>query len=142
MAATCPKCRTELPRQLLWKALKSGTLDKAEITCPQCEQVLRVTPGSLATILALAILAMCPLPDVAHNPLAHLFPGPSANRNRHPGCPGSDPLGADLRPADCLLLEAGPVSTKAPKLLHQGLTDAAPPPRQDGGNAIDSALES
>ena len=61
MAATCPKCRTELPRQLLWKALKSGTLDKAEITCPQCEQVLRVTPKSLATILALAILPDVPI---------------------------------------------------------------------------------
>lgn len=56
MAATCPKCLAELPRQLLWKALKSGTLDKAEITCPQCGQLLRITPKSLATILALALL--------------------------------------------------------------------------------------
>ena len=56
MAATCPKCLAELPRQLLWKALKSGTLDKAEITCPQCQQVLRITPQSLATILALVLL--------------------------------------------------------------------------------------
>lgn len=59
MAATCPKCLEVLPRQLLWKALKSGTLDKAEITCPQCQKVLRITPKSLATILALALL-----PDV------------------------------------------------------------------------------
>lgn len=61
MAATCPKCLAELPRQLLWKALKSGTLDKAEITCPQCQQVLRITPKSLATILALAILPEVPI---------------------------------------------------------------------------------
>ena len=60
MAATCPKCQAELPRQLLWKALKSGTLDKAEVTCPQCQQVLRITPQSLATILALALV-----PDMA-----------------------------------------------------------------------------
>ncbi|MCY3756172.1 MAG: hypothetical protein OXG96_00455 [Acidobacteria bacterium] len=60
MAATCPKCLAELPRQLLWKALKSGTLDKAEVTCPQCQQVLRIVPKSLATILALALL-----PEVA-----------------------------------------------------------------------------
>ena len=60
MAATCPKCLAELPRQLLWKALKSGTLDKAEVTCPQCGQVLRITPKSLATILALVLL-----PDLA-----------------------------------------------------------------------------
>ena len=56
MAATCPKCLAELPRQLLWKALKSGTPDKAEVTCPQCQQVLRITPKSLVTILALALL--------------------------------------------------------------------------------------
>ena len=60
MAATCPQCFEELPRPLLWRALKSGTLDKAEITCPQCQQVLRITPRSLATILALALL-----PDLA-----------------------------------------------------------------------------
>ena len=60
MGATCPKCLAALPRPLLWKALKSGTLDKAEVTCPQCQQVLRITPQSLATILALALL-----PDVA-----------------------------------------------------------------------------
>lgn len=65
MAATCPKCSAELPRPLLWRALKSGTLDKAEITCPQCQQVLRITPRSLATILALAILALALLPDLA-----------------------------------------------------------------------------
>ena len=61
MAATCPKCHTALPRQLLWKALKSGTLDKVEITCPQCGQVLRITPQSLATILALALLPDVPI---------------------------------------------------------------------------------
>ena len=61
MSATCPKCLEELPRQLLWRALKSGTLDKAEITCPQCRQVLRITPKSLATILALAILPDLPI---------------------------------------------------------------------------------
>lgn len=61
MAATCPKCLAELPRPLLWKALKSGTLDKAEITCPQCQQVLRITPKSLATILALALLPEVPI---------------------------------------------------------------------------------
>lgn len=61
MAVTCPKCRAELPRQLLWKALKSGTLDKAEITCPQCHQVLRITPKSLVTILALALLPSVPI---------------------------------------------------------------------------------
>ena len=61
MPATCPKCREELPRQLLWKALKSGTLDKAEIICPQCHQVLRITPKSLATILALASLPTVPI---------------------------------------------------------------------------------
>ena len=61
MAATCPKCLEELPRQVLWKGLKSGTLDKAEITCPQCRQVLRITPKSLATILALAILPAVPI---------------------------------------------------------------------------------
>jgi len=61
MASTCPKCQAELPRQLLWKALKSGTLDKAEVTCPQCQQVLRITPKSLATILALALLPEVPI---------------------------------------------------------------------------------
>lgn len=61
MAVTCPKCLAELPRQLLWKALKSGTLDKAEVTCPQCQQVLRITPKSLATILALALLPEVPI---------------------------------------------------------------------------------
>ena len=61
MAATCPKCREELPRQVLWKGLKSGTLDKAEIVCPQCRQVLRITPKSLLTILALAILPTVPI---------------------------------------------------------------------------------
>jgi hypothetical protein len=71
MAATCPKCRQELPRRLLWKALKSGTLDKAEITCPRCEQVLRITPKSLATILALTLL-----PHVAIVPWLILSPDP------------------------------------------------------------------
>lgn len=61
MAATCPKCLAELPRPLLWKALKSGTLDKAEVTCPQCQQVLRITPQSLATVLALALLPEVPI---------------------------------------------------------------------------------
>ena len=65
MAATCPKCRGELPRQVLWKGLKSGTppgaLTKAEIICPQCRQVLRITPRSLGTILALAILPAVPI---------------------------------------------------------------------------------
>ena len=61
MAATCPKCLEQLPRQVLWKGLKSGTLDKAEIICPQCRQVLRITPKSLATILALAILPDVPI---------------------------------------------------------------------------------
>ena len=61
MSATCPKCLKELPRQLLWRALKSGTLDKAEITCPQCQRVLRITPNSLATILVLAILPDLPI---------------------------------------------------------------------------------
>ena len=61
MGATCPKCLAELPRPLLWKALKSGTLDKAEVTCPQCQQVLRITPKSLATILALALLPEVPI---------------------------------------------------------------------------------
>ena len=61
MAATCPKCRGELPRQVVWRGLKSGTLDKAEITCPQCRQVLRITPRSLGTILALAILPDVPI---------------------------------------------------------------------------------
>ena len=41
--------------------MKSGTLDKAEITCPQCGQVLRITPKSLLTILALAILPTVPI---------------------------------------------------------------------------------
>ena len=61
MAATCPKCLEQLPRQVVWKGLKSGTLDKAEIVCPQCRQVLRITPKSLATILALAILPDVPI---------------------------------------------------------------------------------
>lgn len=61
MSATCPKCHTELPRRLLWKPLKSGTLDKAEVTCPQCEQVLRITPKSLATILVLTLLPDVPI---------------------------------------------------------------------------------
>ena len=61
MAAICPKCREELPRQVVWKGLKSGTLDKAEIVCPQCRQVLRITPKSLLTILALAILPDLPI---------------------------------------------------------------------------------
>ncbi len=56
MAATCAKCRQELPRPLLWKALKSGILDKIKITCPQCQQVLRITPESQVIILTLAIL--------------------------------------------------------------------------------------
>ena len=74
MAATCPKCRTELPRQLLWKALKSGTLDKAEITCPRCDQVLRITPRSLATILALTLL-----PDVPIILWLILYPAPRSS---------------------------------------------------------------
>ena len=61
MAATCPICSAELPRRLLWKPLKSGTLDKAEITCPQCGQVLRITPRSLATILVLTLLPDVPI---------------------------------------------------------------------------------
>ena len=65
MAATCPKCLEQLPRQVLWKGLKSGTppgaLTKAEIICPQCRQVLRITPKSLLTILALAILPTVPI---------------------------------------------------------------------------------
>ena len=61
MSATCPKCQAELPRRLLWKPLKSGTLDKAEVTCPQCEQVLRITPKSLATILVLTLLPDVPI---------------------------------------------------------------------------------
>ena len=61
MAANCMKCHTELPRHLLWKALKSGTLDKSEVTCPQCEQVLRITPKSLATILVLTLLPDVPI---------------------------------------------------------------------------------
>ena len=65
MAATCPKCLEQLPRQVLWKGLKSGTppgaLTKAEIVCPQCRQVLRITPKSLLTILALAILPTVPI---------------------------------------------------------------------------------
>ena len=51
----------QLPRQVLWKGLKSGSLDKAEIVCPQCRQVLRITPKSLLTILALAILPTVPI---------------------------------------------------------------------------------
>ena len=74
MAATCPKCLAELPRQLLWKALKSGTLDKAEITCPRCEQVLRITPKSLATILTLVLL-----PHVAIVPWLILNPAPPSS---------------------------------------------------------------
>ena len=61
MAATCPKCREELPRQVVWRGLKLGSLDKAEIVCPQCRQVLRITPKSLLTILALAILPTVPI---------------------------------------------------------------------------------
>ena len=57
MAATCPKCRHELSRQLLWKALRSGILDKIEITCPQCQQVLRITPESQVIILTLTCLS-------------------------------------------------------------------------------------
>lgn len=56
MAATCPKCLAELPRKVLWKGLKLGILDKIEITCPQCQQVLRITPESQVIILTLAIL--------------------------------------------------------------------------------------
>ena len=41
--------------------MKSGSLDKAEIVCPQCRQVLRITPKSLLTILALAILPTVPI---------------------------------------------------------------------------------
>ena len=65
MAATCPKCREELPRQVVWRGLKLGTppgaLTKAEIICPQCHQVLCITPKSVATILALAILPDVPI---------------------------------------------------------------------------------
>ena len=65
MAATCPKCLEQLPRQVVWKGLKSGTppgaLTKAEIICPQCHQVLCITPKSVATILALAILPDVPI---------------------------------------------------------------------------------
>ena len=61
MAATCPNCREELPRQVVWRGLKLGSLDKAEIVCPQCRQVLRITLKSLATILALAILPTVPI---------------------------------------------------------------------------------
>ena len=65
MAATCPKCLEQLPRQVLWKGLKSGTppgaLTKAEIICPQCHQVLCITPKSVATILALANLPAVPI---------------------------------------------------------------------------------
>ena len=67
MAATCPKCLEQLPRQVLWKGLKSGTLDKAEITCPQCGQVLRITPKSDHP----GNPARC-----ADSALVHLFPGP------------------------------------------------------------------
>ena len=56
MAATCSKCLKELPRQLLWKALKSGVLDKIEITCPQCQQVLRIATESQMIILMLTLL--------------------------------------------------------------------------------------
>ena len=118
MAATCPKCLEQLPRQVLWKGLKSGTLDKAEIVCPQCRQVLRITPKSLATILALAIL-----PDVPITLWFIFFLAPASRRNRHPGFPGSD-APDEYRPADCLVPAAGPVSRKAQALLHQGLTDA------------------
>jgi hypothetical protein len=63
MAATCPKCSAELPRQLLWKALKSasGAVAKVEIKCPQCSQVLRIIPRSLTTILVLANLHSVPI---------------------------------------------------------------------------------
>ena len=57
MAATCPKCRHELSRQLLWKALISGVVHKIEITCPQCQQVLRITPESQMIILMLTCLS-------------------------------------------------------------------------------------
>ena len=61
MSATCPKCLEQLPRQVLWKGLKLGSLDKADIVCPQCRQVLRITPKSLLTILALANLPAVPI---------------------------------------------------------------------------------
>lgn len=65
MAATCPKCQGELPRQVLWKGLKStipsGAVAKVEIFCPQCRQLLCITPKSLATILALATLPIVPI---------------------------------------------------------------------------------
>lgn len=65
MAATCPKCSAELPRQVLWNGLKSTTLSstvpRVEIKCPQCRQLLRITPNSVATIQALAILSYLPI---------------------------------------------------------------------------------
>lgn len=65
MAATCPKCQGELPRQVLWKGFKSttppGAVVKVEIFCPQCRQLLCITPKSLATILALAMLPIVPI---------------------------------------------------------------------------------
>ena len=63
MAATCPKCRQELSRQLLWKALKSasGALAKVEIICPLCRQLLSITPKSLRIILVLANLHSVPI---------------------------------------------------------------------------------
>ena len=65
MAATCPKCREELPRHVLWKGLKSttpsGAVARAEIKCPQCRQLLCIKPKSAATILALANLHGVPI---------------------------------------------------------------------------------
>lgn len=63
MAATCPKCRQELPRQLLWKALKSASVAvaKVEIKCPLCRQLLSITPKSLRIILVLANLHSVPI---------------------------------------------------------------------------------
>ena len=65
MASTCLKCEGELPRQVLWKGLKStnpfGAVAKVEIYCPQCRQLLRITPKSAATILGLACLPIVPI---------------------------------------------------------------------------------
>ena len=36
--------------------MKSGALNKIEITCPQCQQVLRITPESQMIILMLTVL--------------------------------------------------------------------------------------
>ena len=66
MAPNCPKCQIELPRQVVRKGFKLGSLEKAEIGCPRCQQVLRITPNRAVTIMTVAmLLAAVPIALVA-----------------------------------------------------------------------------